>query len=376
MGSEIKEYDLNFEKSECDIRRENELLKNALVHVKSELQKFKNPPLVVCEVKKVLGDKAVVRLSNGHNFMVNLSSSLSGKIKPSDQVLAEQKSLTLIDKIEPINNNNIEKFIILEKPDITWSEIGGNEKPIRELREVVELPLKKPELFKKIGIHPPKGVLLYGPPGCGKTLLGKAVARSTDACFIEVVASELVQKFIGEGAKLVKELFKTAKEKAPAIIFIDEIDALASFRMDVGTSGEREVQRTFMQFLAELDGFEALGNVKVIGATNRIDIIDSALLRPGRFDRLIEVGEPKLKGRYEIFKIHTSRMNLNDVDLKELAIITKDFTGADIKSVCTESGYLAIREDREHVTHKDFVMSINKVKGKSPSDQGYLSMFG
>jgi len=269
----------------------------------------------------------------------------------------------------------VEKFVIIEKPKESWKDIGGLQNEIREVKEVIELPLKKPELFEKVGIQPPKGVLLFGPPGTGKTLLAKAVAHSTNATFIEVVGSELVQKFIGEGAKLVKDIFTLARNKAPAIVFIDEIDALAATRMDTGTSGEREVNRTFMQLLAELDGFEHLDNVKVIGATNRLDILDPAMIRPGRLDRLIEVGLPDLDGRFDILKVHTSKMNLQKVKLKELVAQMDGFSGAEIRAVCTEAGYFAIRDNRDHVVHEDFVGAIDKV-GFMDEDEGMGKMVG
>lgn len=249
---------------------------------------------------------------------------------------------------------------------------------VMEIKEVVELPLKKPELFEKIGITPPKGILLYGKPGTGKTLIAKAVASSTNSTFIQVVASELVQKFIGEGAKMVKEIFELARRKAPAIIFIDELDALAAKRIDMGTSGEREVSRTFMQLLAEIDGFKPLGNVKVIGATNRKDILDPAVIRPGRLDRLIHIPLPQKDARLEILKIHTGHMNLgNDIDLSNLSSMMEDLSGAEIKAVCTEAGYFAIRENRTKVVNKDFLKAIDKVmKEEEAEGQDYMNMFG
>lgn len=217
-------------------------------------------------------------------------------------------------------------------------------------------------LFKELGIEPPKGVLLYGPPGCGKTLLAKALAGETNATFIHVVGSELVHKFIGEGARIVREVFQLARRKAPAIIFIDEIDAIAAKRVDIGTSGEREVQRTLMQLLAEMDGFDPLDDVKVIAATNRIDILDPAILRPGRFDRLIYIPPPDEEGRYEILKIHTRRARLApDVDLRYIAKITEGATGADIKAIVTEAGYFALRAGRREITMEDFLKAVEKV---------------
>jgi proteasome regulatory subunit len=249
---------------------------------------------------------------------------------------------------------------------------------VREIKEVVELPLKKPELFKKVGITPPKGILLYGEPGTGKTLLAKAVASSTNSTFIEIVASELVQKFIGEGAKMVKEIFELARKKAPSIIFIDELDALAAKRIEIGTSGEREVNRTFMQLLAEVDGFKPLDNVKIIGATNRKDILDPAVIRPGRLDRLIHIPLPQGKARLDILKIHSRNMTLEkDVDLSSVSSSMEDFSGAEIKAVCTEAGYFAIRKSRTKITRNDFVKAISKVLQEEQIEgSDYMNMFG
>ncbi|MEL9998428.1 MAG: AAA family ATPase, partial [Sulfolobales archaeon] len=200
------------------------------------------------------------------------------------------------------------------------------------------------------------------PPGCGKTLLAKAVAGESEATFIRLVASELAQKFVGEGARMVRELFALARRKAPSIVLIDEIDAIAAKRLDIGTSGEREIHRTLTQLLAELDGFDPLDNVKIIATTNRIDVLDPAILRPGRFDRIIEIPLPDANGRFEIFKIHTKKMKLSDdVDLRFLAMMTEGASGADIKAICTEAGFSAIRSNRTYVTQEDFIKAINKV---------------
>jgi proteasome regulatory subunit len=359
------------------IEDENRILKQTIASLRNELDKFKEPPSLVCEVKEVLGERVLVQLPNGNVFYVNVSAGC-GKLHAGDSVLVEQKNLTVIRKV-PVNKKfNVEKFVIIEKPKITWKDVGGLEQQTDEIKEVIELPLKKPKLFKEVGIQPPKGILLYGPPGTGKTLLAKAVASSTNSTFIEIVSSELVQKFIGEGAKLVKEIFQLAKEKAPAIIFIDELDALAAVRVDVGTSGEREVQRTFMQLLAEIDGFKALGNVKVIGCTNRRDILDPAILRPGRLDRLIKIPLPERDGREKIFSIHTQRMVLDsNVDVKKLNGLMEHFSGAEIHAVCTEAGYFAIRGNRTRVSHNDFENAINKVREEEELEgQDYLRMFG
>ncbi len=367
-------YSTNYNTS---LEDENKMLKETVGQLRLELDKFREPALLVAEVIELSGKNAIIKLPNGNNFFVNVSSSIK-KLKSGDSILVEQKNLTVVDKIATNKKFNVEQFVIMEKPTISWKDIGGLDEQIEEIKEVIELPLKKPELFKKVGITPPKGILLHGPPGTGKTLLAKAVAASTNSTFIEIVGSELVQKFIGEGAKLVKEVFTLAKEKAPSIIFIDEIDALASNRIDVGTSGEREVQRTFMQFLAELDGFKPLGNVKVIGCTNRKDILDPAVIRPGRLDRLVEVPNPGLEGIKQIFKIHTKRMEVDKkINVDKLFKSMEDFSGAEIKAVCTEAGYFAIRADRTKISEVDFKKAIEKVKNEEDAyGKDYIKMYG
>lgn len=357
------------------LEEESVMLRELFNSVNTELSNLKKPALLVAEVSNTMNDKAVIRLPNGNKFYCYISQEAKG-VNAGDTVLVDQKSLNIVEKISITSNLDVEKFVIIEKPKENWKEIGGLKQEIQEIKEVIELPLKKPRLFEKIGIQPPKGILLYGPPGTGKTLLAKAVAHSTNATFIEVVASELVQKFIGEGAKLVKDIFTLARQKGPSIIFIDEIDALAATRMDTGTSGEREVNRTFMQLLAEIDGFEPLDNVKIIGATNRIDILDNAILRPGRLDRLIEIGLPQEEGRLDILKVHSRKMNLQNVDLKSLAASMEYFSGAEIRAVCTEAGFCAIREDRDHVTHADFNYAVEKISTTEEEDENLEEFFG
>jgi proteasome regulatory subunit len=358
------------------IEEENRFLKESVENLERELEKFKKTPLISCEIRDLIDDKALIRLPNGNEFLVDISTSCE-KLAIGDTILAEQKNLTVVRKIPSKKTFEADKFVIIEKPSIEWTQVGGLQDQEREIKEVIELPLKKPELFKKVGIEPPKGILLYGPPGTGKTLLAKAVAASTNSTFIEVVGSELVQKFIGEGAKLVKEIFQLAREKAPSIIFIDEIDAIAAVRIDVGTSGEREVQRTFMQLLAEVDGFNPLDNVKIIGCTNRKDILDPAITRPGRLDRLIHVDLPNEEARKEIFKIHTSRMKVGKLDIPSLIKKTEGFSGAEIRAVATEAGYFAIRENRTKVDQADFEGAIEKVLNEVRTEgDDYLRMFG
>ncbi len=331
---------------------------------------------MVCEVMALRGSNCVIKMPNGNQFFVDVLSDC-GKLKAGDMVFVEQKNLSVVRKANINRRFSVEKFVIVERPNVEWKDIGGLEGQIREIREIVELPLNKPELFEKIGIQPPKGVLMHGPPGTGKTLLAKAVATATNSTFIEIVGSELVQKFIGEGAKLVKEIFHLAREKAPSIIFIDELDALAARRVDVGTSGEREVQRTFMQLLAEIDGFKSLGNVKVIGCTNRKDILDPAIMRPGRLERHISFPLPTKEARKDIFNIHAKSMNTGDIDFEQVISTTENFTGADIRSVCTEAGYFAIREERSAVETRDFISAIEKIKSKEETEgTEYVAMFG
>lgn len=342
------------------------LLQKKYVELRREFERLTAPPLLVGTVVDVLPDyRAIVKNSNGMTFLVNVMSSVYDKIYPGAQVAMSQQTVAVVDVLPEPKDIRVRAFEVVERPQITYDDIGGLKDVIQEVREVVELPLKNPDVFKDIGIVPPKGVLLYGPPGTGKTLLAKAVAHETNATFIHVVGSELVRKFIGEGAKLVRDLFKLAREKAPAIVFIDEIDAVGAVRTETLTGGDREVQRTLVQLLAELDGFKPLDGVAVLGATNRIDILDPALLRPGRFDRIIEVPLPDESARYEILRVHTRGMKLaKDVDLRALAKSAAGMSGADIKAMVTEAGLLAIRKGHKSITRKDFQEAMEKVRKK------------
>ncbi len=339
-------------------------LERDLEYYRKELDKLLSPPHIEAVVLEVLEDgRAVVKSTTGPNLIVNIAASVDvSKLRPGVIVGLNNRGSTIVEVLPKRVDPLVKAMEVIEKPDVTFDDIGGLKEQIRELHEAVVLPLVKPKIFKELGIDPPKGVLLYGPPGTGKTLLAKAVASTSNAVFIRVVASEFVNKFIGEGARLVREVFRYAREKAPAIVFIDEIDAIGSRRIDMGTSGDREVQRTLLQLLAEIDGFEPLSNVKVIAATNRVDLLDPALLRPGRFDRLIEVPLPDYKGRLEILKIHTRRMKLGkDVNLDYIARATEGFSGADLKALVTEAGYFAIREGRSYVVGADFEKALEKV---------------
>ena len=346
---------------------EKEKLNSQVRYYKNEIEKLMSAPLIEATLLDVLPDgRAIVKSSTGPILIVKMLSSIDrDKLRPGARVAINQRGSAIVEILPDSEDPYVKSMEVIERPNVSFNDIGGLSEQIRELKEVVELPLTHPEIFEEIGIEPPKGVLLYGPPGCGKTLLAKAVAREAGATFISIVGSELVQKFIGEGARIVREVFRLARKKAPSIVFIDEIDAIAARRLDVGTSGEREVQRTLMQLLAELDGFKPLDKVKVIAATNRIDILDPAILRPGRFDRLIEVPLPDYRGRIEIFMVHMRRMKLaDDVNIEELARMTDDATGAEIKAICTEAGYNAIRANRRFVTMEDFVKAVKKIMSK------------
>jgi len=349
------------------LEEERRKLQVKIEYYRSEIEKLLSPPLIEAIVEYVLPDnRVVVKSQNGPNLVVQVGDNIDkSKLRPGARVALNQRGSVVVEVLPEYPDPYVQLMEVIEKPDVRYSDIGGLDEQIRELREVVELPLKNPDLFRELGIEPPKGVLLHGPPGCGKTLLAKAVAAGSGATFISLVASELVQKFIGEGARIVRELFDLARRRAPSIVFIDEVDAIAAKRIEIGTSGEREVQRTLMQLLAEIDGFKPLDRVKVIAATNRIDILDPAILRPGRFDRIIEVPPPSKKGRVEIFKIHTRRLKAKgDIDYDFLAEITEGFTGAEIKLVVVEAGYIAVRENRLYVTMNDLLKAIEKVKSK------------
>ena len=365
---EILQEEINY------LREEKSKAKSNLMWKVRKLEKDK-----VATITEVLDDnRMTVKSSTGPSFLVNYSKFLDEKLLvPGSRVALNQQTFGIVEILPSEKDANVSGMEIETKPDITYEKIGGLEEQIIEVKETVELPLTEPELFEKVGIEPPKGILLYGPPGTGKTLLAKAVANETNATFIKIVASEFVKKYIGEGARLVREVFELAKEKAPAIIFIDELDAVAAKRLKSSTSGDREVQRTLMQLLAELDGFESRGDIGIIGATNRPDILDPALLRPGRFDRFIEVPLPNVDGRREILKIHTKNMSLDDeVSIDSLADITEDLSGADLKAVCTEAGMFAIREKRDKITVADFMDAIDKVMSKSKEDEMFKTEAG
>ncbi|KAJ1912491.1 26S proteasome regulatory subunit 6A [Mycoemilia scoparia] len=295
-------------------------------------------------------------------------------LAPNDLIAVNKDAFFIINKLPVEYDNRVKVMEVDEKPTETFTEIGGIDKQVEELVEAVCLPIEEADLFKKIGIKPPKGVIMYGPPGTGKTLLARACANHTNATFLKLAGPQLVQMFIGDGAKLVRDAFALAKEKAPTIIFIDEIDAVGTKRFDSDKSGDREVQRTMLELLNQLDGFGSNDNIKVIAATNRIDTLDPALLRSGRLDRKIEFPLPDEEGRARIIQIHSRLMNLApDIDFRELARSCEEFNGAQCKAICTEAGMIAVRRGADVISQEDFREGIQEVEAKKKSTLSYFA---
>ena len=352
-----------------DANAENNKYQQKLERLTHENKKLKQSPLFVATVQEV-NDEGVIIKQHGNNqeALTEVTDEMRSDLEPDSRV-AVNNSLSIVKRLDKETDVRARVMQVDHSPDVRYEDIGGLEQQMQEVRETVEMPLDRPEMFEQVGIEPPSGVLLHGPPGTGKTMLAKAVANQTDATFIKMAGSELVHKFIGEGAKLVRDLFEVARENEPAVLFIDEIDAIAPKRTDSKTSGDAEVQRTMMQLLSEMDGFEERGDIRIIAATNRFDMLDPAILRPGRFDRLIEVPKPDEAGREIIFKIHTRDMNVDDdVDFEELAEMADEASGADIKAVCTEAGMFAIRDDRTEIYMDDFVAAWEKISAESTDD--------
>lgn len=324
---------------------------------KSKVEEIRGSPMLVGSLEEIIDDgHAIVSTSAGSESYVPIMSFVDKQqLYPGSCVLLNQKTYAIVGAL-PDDVDPMVSMMKLEKaPTETYANVGGLEQQILEIKESVEMPLTHPEVFEDMGIKPPKGVILYGPPGTGKTLLARAVANQTSATFLRVVGSELIQKYLGDGPKLVREMFKAAEENAPSIIFIDEIDAVGTKRYESNSGGEREIQRTMLELLNQLDGFDTKDDIKVIMATNRIDSLDPALIRPGRIDRKIEFPLPDEKTRRKIFQIQTSRMTLaTDVDLEEYIMAKDDLSGADIKAICTEAGLLALRHRRLKITGEDF----------------------
>mmetsp|Transcript_8018 Transcript_8018/g.24146 ORF Transcript_8018/g.24146 Transcript_8018/m.24146 type:complete len:406 (+) Transcript_8018:112-1329(+) len=365
LESKLRDKDENLRRLEAQRNELNSKVRN----LRDELQQLQEPGSYVGEVVKVMGrNKVLVKVHPEGKYVADLDKNIDiNKVTATARVALKNDTYTL-HKILPSKVDPLVSLMRVEKvPDSTYEMIGGLEKQIKEIKEVIELPIKHPELFESLGIAQPKGVILYGPPGTGKTLLARAVAHHTDCTFIRVSGSELVQKYIGEGSRMVRELFVMAREHAPSIIFMDEIDSIGGSRMNSsgGGSGDSEVQRTMLELLNQLDGFEPTKNIKVLMATNRIDILDPALLRPGRIDRKIEFPNPNEDARLDILKIHSRKMNLmRGIDLAKIAKQMNGASGAEMKAVCTEAGMYALRERRVHVAQEDFEMAVSKIMRK------------
>jgi proteasome regulatory subunit len=343
-----------------ELKRENEVLKTSSLYIAS--------------VEEITGDGVVIKQhGNNQEVLTQASTTLESDLRPGDRV-AINDSFAVQQVLDDETDSRAQAMEVTESPDVTYDDIGGIDEQIREVREAVEDPLDDPEQFEAVGVDPPSGVLLHGPPGTGKTMLAKAVANESDATFIKMAGSELVRKFIGEGARLVRDLFELAAEREPAVIFIDEIDAVAAKRTDSKTSGDAEVQRTMMQLLSEMDGFDDRGEVRIMAATNRFDMLDEAILRPGRFDRLIEVPEPNAEGRERILEIHTQDMNVAEgTDVGAVAADLEGYSGADIASLATEAGMFAIRDGRTEVTQADFEQAREKLQDAEQTEEQVIN---
>jgi proteasome regulatory subunit len=341
-----------------ELQRENSQLKR-------ENNQLKRMPLFIAVVVDLMDNGEVYLRQQGNNqeYLTHVNDELYKQLKPGSKV-AVNNALSIVKVVGNIFDSRVRVMELDESPDVTFAQVGGLKKEIEEVREAVEYPLTRPEIYERVGVEPPKGILLYGPPGTGKTLIAKAVAHQAKATFIRMSGSELVHKYIGEGAQLVRELFTMARERSPAIVFIDEIDSVGSTRTNDGTSGSAEVQRTMMQLLAEMDGFDNRGEVRIMAATNRVDMLDPALLRPGRFDRIIAIPLPDRDARKEILKIHSRKMNLEDVDLDTIVSMTENTTGAELQAVCREAGMAAVRREASGVSQQDFINAVKKVKAE------------
>ena len=367
LETEYRELTQKNEELRAKFKETNEKLRKA---EKEEEQCKYNTSVVTTfaescgEVISVLSeDEVLVSGSSMTRYILNFSKDVDIKsLKPGTRItIADSTSIivrALPRQVDPIIHGMLETA----SEPIRWSDIGGLNDQIREVREVIELSLTKPEFFARVGIKPPRGVLLYGPPGTGKTLLAKALATNMNATFLKAVSTNLVDKYIGESARFVREMFNYARSHPPCVIFLDEIDAIGGKRLDNGSSSDREMQRTLMELLNQMDGFNELDQVKVIMATNRPDILDPALLRPGRLDRKVEIPLPTASGRKSILKIHSAKMTIKgEVDWDIISKLCDGFNGADLRNVCTEAGMFAVREEREYVTEEDFVAASRKL---------------
>jgi len=341
---------------ETYVKDETKNLRHELLRAQEEVKRIRSVPLVIGQFHEMIdANHAIVASTTGSNYFVRCLSTIDREeLKPNSSVALHRHSNSLIDILPPEADSSISLLADHEKPDVTFNDIGGMDVQKQEIREAVELPLTHGDLYRQIGIDPPRGVLLYGPPGCGKTMLAKAVANNTKAAYIRANGSEFVQKYLGEGPRMVRDVFRLAKENSPAIIFIDEIDSIATKRFDAQTGADREVQRILMELLNQMDGFDQTANVKVIMATNRQDTLDPALLRPGRLDRKIEFPLPDRRQKRMVFQVLTAKMSLHDdLDLEDFVSRPDKISGADIHSIVQAAGMLAVRKNRYMIMAKD-----------------------
>merc|ERR1712139_550092 len=348
---------------ESYVKDETKNLRRELLRAKEEVTRIQSVPLVIGQFHEMVDQlHGIVASTTGSTYYVRILSTINRELlRPSSSVALHRHSNSVVDVLPPEADSSIALLSDAEKPDVTYNDIGGLDIQKQEIREAVELPLTHGELYRQIGIDPPRGVLLYGPPGCGKTMLAKAGANNTTAAFIRVVGSEFVQKYLGEGPRMVRDVFRLAKENAPAIIFIDEIDAIATKRFDAQTGADREVQRILLELLNQMDGFDQTTNVKVIMATNRQDTLDPALLRPGRLDRKIEFPLPDRRQKRLVFQVLTANMNLADsVDLEDYVNRPERVSAADCSAIANEAGLHAVRENRYVVLPKDLDAAYKK----------------
>lgn len=358
------------------IKDETRNLRRELLRAQAEVKRIQSVPLVIGQFNEAIDEHTgIVSSTTGSNYYVRILSTIDHELlKPGSAVALHKHSNALVDVLPPEADSSISMLAAEDRPEVMYSDIGGMDIQKQEMREAVELPLTQFELYKQIGIDPPRGVLMFGPPGCGKTMLAKAVAHHTTAAFVRMVGSEFVQKYLGEGPRMVRDVFRLAKENAPSIVFIDEIDAIATKRFDAQTGADREVQRILLELLNQMDGFDISVNVKVIMATNRADTLDPALLRPGRLDRKIEFPLPDRRQKRLIFSTITSKMNLSDeIDLEDFVSRPDKISGADVSAICQEAGMLAVRKNRYVILAKDFEKAYKNVITKDEDEMAFYN---
>lgn len=379
LYARMKELELQLEFTDIQesyIRDETRNLKRELLRAKEEVRRIQSVPLVIGQFIELIDEHhGIVSSTAGSTYYVRILSTLDREeLKPNSSTALHRHSHAVVEALPPEADSSIQSMLATEKPDVRYEDIGGMDVQKQEVREAVELPLSHFDLYKQIGIDPPRGVLLYGPPGTGKTMMAKAVANATEATFIKMVGSEFVQKYLGEGPRMVRDVFRLARENSPSIVFIDEVDAIGTKRFDSQTGADREVQRILLELLNQMDGFDQTTNVKVIMATNRADTLDPALLRPGRLDRKIEFPKPDRRQKRLIFQACTSKMNLSDeVDLEDFVSRPEKVSAAEISAICLEAGMQAVRSNRYVILPKDFEIGYKEHTKKSDTEFAFYT---